>query len=464
MPGKVFVNYRRDDERATAARIRDRLAATFGASNVFMDVDNLMAGQRFDKELERALAETDVFVAVIGPRWLELLTERQASGERDYVRDEIVGALQRGIVVIPVLVERTPLPHHDALPEDIRDLILHQKHIVTHERFGRDVEDLVEAIRFGRRAARPGTGKTGAAIRWAGAVVLALLVLGGGVLTYQMGAPNQVDQVAKAEEAAEKARQDEIKRVAEAATARKKADEETKAKRASEEAVERQRLALLKAEQDRQREADTMKKANEEARAKAEAGHQSVALLEREEQRMRAEVAAATLAAEAAKKKADDDARLEAATAKQRADEEGRAKQAAEKAAELKRRKQEEEGKEVAEETKIAALPKIEKRAGSGSFAGSWTVTWHGTKCTPSSGSYSIRIEGDYVNQPGSALAPSGRVRWSKSDLINRHPTFGYPRGGDFWGGLGGTSGSGRFRVGRVSNPVCTGTWTAKRN
>ena len=42
-----------------------------------MDVDNLLAGQRFDKELDKALAETDVFIAVIGPRWMELLAERQ---------------------------------------------------------------------------------------------------------------------------------------------------------------------------------------------------------------------------------------------------------------------------------------------------------------------------------------------------------------------------------------------------
>jgi TIR domain-containing protein len=74
MPGKIFVNYRRDDARDMAARIRDRLAATFGASNVFMDVDNLLAGQRFDRELEKALGQTDVFLAVIGPRWPELST------------------------------------------------------------------------------------------------------------------------------------------------------------------------------------------------------------------------------------------------------------------------------------------------------------------------------------------------------------------------------------------------------
>ncbi len=153
LPGKIFVNYRRDDERSTAARIRDRLASAFGDANVFMDVDNLLAGQRFDKELEKALNETDVFLAVIGPHWLELLGKRQASGERDFVREEIAGALKRDIVVIPLLIEQTPLPRGDALPEDIRDLVLYQKQVVTHEQFGRDVAGLVEAISFARKAA-----------------------------------------------------------------------------------------------------------------------------------------------------------------------------------------------------------------------------------------------------------------------------------------------------------------------
>jgi hypothetical protein len=81
MPGKIFVNYRRDDAPDMAARIRDRLADTFGDTNVFMDVDHLRPGQRFDRELSKALAETDVFLAVIGPRRQEMLAERQASGE-----------------------------------------------------------------------------------------------------------------------------------------------------------------------------------------------------------------------------------------------------------------------------------------------------------------------------------------------------------------------------------------------
>ena len=39
MAGKSFTNYRRDDERAVAARVRDQLAGVFGNANVFMNVD-----------------------------------------------------------------------------------------------------------------------------------------------------------------------------------------------------------------------------------------------------------------------------------------------------------------------------------------------------------------------------------------------------------------------------------------
>jgi formylglycine-generating enzyme required for sulfatase activity len=150
--GKIFINYRREDARAEAARLHDRLAAAFGAANVFMDVDNLLAGERFDLKLQEALAETDVFLAVIGARWSELLAARAESGERDYVREEIAAALERKIAVVPVLADRAPLPRAADLPSDIRDLVLYQKHDVAHESFGRDAAALIDAIKAGRRA------------------------------------------------------------------------------------------------------------------------------------------------------------------------------------------------------------------------------------------------------------------------------------------------------------------------
>jgi hypothetical protein len=150
MPGKIFVSYRRDDDPNAAARVRDGLAGAFGKSNVFMDVDNLLAGQRFDIKLAEALDACDLLIAVIGPRWMELFKAKLDSGERDYVREEMAAALKRGITVIPVRVGREgnmpPMPRPQDLPKDIRDVVLHQKHDVAYERFGRDVVELVAAI------------------------------------------------------------------------------------------------------------------------------------------------------------------------------------------------------------------------------------------------------------------------------------------------------------------------------
>jgi PQQ-dependent dehydrogenase (methanol/ethanol family) len=156
MPQKIFLSYRREDAQDAAARLHTGLAKTFGARSVFMDVDNLLAGQRFDRELEKALGESDIFVAVIGPRWLSVLNERTTTGERDYVREEISRALHRDIYVVPVLVNNAQLPRENELPEDIRELVKYQKHDVRHEHFQRDVTPLIDAIRTLRRPVRRG--------------------------------------------------------------------------------------------------------------------------------------------------------------------------------------------------------------------------------------------------------------------------------------------------------------------
>ena len=104
--GKIFISYRREDAPGDARGVCDRLGRSFGEASVFMDVDKLLAGQRFDRELEKALSQCDVLIAIIGSRWMELLSEQASGGKRDFVRDEIAAALKRDIVVIPVMIGR----------------------------------------------------------------------------------------------------------------------------------------------------------------------------------------------------------------------------------------------------------------------------------------------------------------------------------------------------------------------
>jgi hypothetical protein len=104
MAGKIFINYRREDSISTAGRLYDRLAQTFGRNNLFMDVDHIPAGVDFVEYLNSQVAACDVFLAVIGPNWLDAQDDdgrRRFDNPDDFVTIEIAAALERKIRVIP---------------------------------------------------------------------------------------------------------------------------------------------------------------------------------------------------------------------------------------------------------------------------------------------------------------------------------------------------------------------------
>lgn len=182
MPNRVFISYRREDGAASARSICDRLGQVFGSNNIFMDVDSLVPGQRFDIELNRALSQCKVFLAVIGPRWMDLLKKREQDGEHDYVRHELASALARGMVVIPVLTEGARLPHNTQLPQDIAAVVMHQKQEITHERFAHDIAALTRAVQL---ATGHSTGfRWQYWGRWAGAATVAVLAVALGAVYF----------------------------------------------------------------------------------------------------------------------------------------------------------------------------------------------------------------------------------------------------------------------------------------
>jgi formylglycine-generating enzyme required for sulfatase activity len=260
MAAKVFISYRRDDNPDAAARVRDGLARKFGNANLFIDVDDLLAGQRFDEELAKALKRCDVLIAVLGERWMELLKAKTANGARDHVREEIAAALQRRIVVIPVRVGREGqlplLPRAGDLPSDISDLVLYQKHDVTHERFGRDIAELVEAITVVRRLNRPKSAVRQVHWGWIGTVAALMLTISyiviNNIPAWWRESSAGTSQIAMAEanrRAEEAAKAEEDRKRAEAeAEAKRRADEQARA--------ENER---------RQAEAEAKRRADEEA-------------------------------------------------------------------------------------------------------------------------------------------------------------------------------------------------------
>lgn len=150
MSGKIFISYRRDDESGHAGRLFDGLQMAFGPKNLFMDVDNIEPGQDFFEVLEQRVAECDVFLAVIGSRWIQSQDERggrRLDNPNDFVRIEIESALKQSKRVIPVLVGDVDIPRADDLPESLKALARRNAVRLTHERFRSDLDGLVRALK-----------------------------------------------------------------------------------------------------------------------------------------------------------------------------------------------------------------------------------------------------------------------------------------------------------------------------
>lgn len=115
----VFISYRRADSADVTGRIYDRLVAHFGKEGVFKDVDSMPLGVDFRQHLSSAVGECRVLLAIIGKSWFATepgSEQRRIDDARDFVRIEIESALERNIIVIPVLVQGATLPGVAELP------------------------------------------------------------------------------------------------------------------------------------------------------------------------------------------------------------------------------------------------------------------------------------------------------------------------------------------------------------
>ena len=149
-PNKLFISYRRDDSAGYSGRVHDRLQREFGGNLLFMDVNSIPLGVNFSKVLVEEVAKCDVLLAVIGPGWLDARDEkghRRLENPDDFVRIEIGTALKRGIPVIPILLEGTRVPKADQLPEDLKELSLHNGLNVRHASFSDDMDRLIRGLR-----------------------------------------------------------------------------------------------------------------------------------------------------------------------------------------------------------------------------------------------------------------------------------------------------------------------------
>jgi len=122
---KIFISYRRQDTKAIAGRIFDRLEAKFGRDAVFMDIDSIPPGVDFHEWLNDHVAGAAMVLALIGPGWAEARDEagnRRLDNPNDFVRIELEAALARKIRLVPLLIDGAPFPPSEHLPESLRPL------------------------------------------------------------------------------------------------------------------------------------------------------------------------------------------------------------------------------------------------------------------------------------------------------------------------------------------------------
>jgi hypothetical protein len=145
---QIFLSYRREDSSGHAGRLYDRLSQRFGYDNLFMDVDNIPPGLNFVEVIQNAGGACEVLLAVIGRHWLTSTDpqgERRLDNPEDFVRLEIMTALERKIHVIPVRVDGASMPRATELPDVLQPLARCQAFVVG-DRFHPDVDHLIKEL------------------------------------------------------------------------------------------------------------------------------------------------------------------------------------------------------------------------------------------------------------------------------------------------------------------------------
>lgn len=122
----IFICYRRDDAGAFAGWVHAHLAARFGPDRVFLDVVGIDPGEQFQQTIQTRIGGCGAALVLIGRNWLNVRNEHdqlRLQDPDDLVRFEIASALEKGLRIIPILVDGAKLPRRDQLHENIQPLL-----------------------------------------------------------------------------------------------------------------------------------------------------------------------------------------------------------------------------------------------------------------------------------------------------------------------------------------------------
>jgi hypothetical protein len=141
---EIFISYRRDDVPGQVGRLYGRLADHYGDEAVFMDVESLVLGQRFEEVILDRIRKAKVMLVVMGPGWQAV--RQRPNGEPDLFQVEIDTAIAHNTTISALLIDRTTAPDTTALPEALQEVFDRQTFSIRQEAFNRDVSALIEGL------------------------------------------------------------------------------------------------------------------------------------------------------------------------------------------------------------------------------------------------------------------------------------------------------------------------------
>jgi hypothetical protein len=148
-PRGVFLSYRREDAAPYARLLQSELRERFPDTVVFMDLDSIEPGRSFAEVIREAVDSCAVMVALIGRQWATLTDEeghRRLDDPDDIVRFEVQTALERGVRVIPVLIDGASPLRHEQLPAELRKLARLNALELSYGQYQSDADRLINLI------------------------------------------------------------------------------------------------------------------------------------------------------------------------------------------------------------------------------------------------------------------------------------------------------------------------------
>jgi hypothetical protein len=145
----IFLSYRREDAAPYAVLLEHELRERLPDARVFMDLDSIEGGMPFAEVIRDAVESCAVLVALIGRQWVTLADaegNRRLDKPGDFVRFEVQAALERGVRVIPVLVDGASPPSEQQLPSELRKLAGLNALKLSYERYQTDADRLFDLI------------------------------------------------------------------------------------------------------------------------------------------------------------------------------------------------------------------------------------------------------------------------------------------------------------------------------